>query len=118
MWKRNHLIDEWPILPPPLGRWSAPPGNVNTGRNQLSAIFLDCCKLGTEVDAPGCYRESNSQVPGNGLAQRRNRVDARVGLNKGGFLMLHKLLLSSVALVGLTGLASAADMAFKAPPPG
>jgi outer membrane immunogenic protein len=87
-------------------------GNVNTGRNQLSAIFVDCCKLGTEVDAPGCYRESNSQVPGNGLAQRRNRVDARVG-----FIMLHKLLLSSVALVGLTGLAGAADLAFKAPPP-
>jgi hypothetical protein len=31
--------------------------------------------------------------------------------------MLQKMLLSSVALIGLTGLASAADMAFKAPPP-
>jgi hypothetical protein len=98
--------------PPRRARCWAPPGNINTGRNQLSAIFLDRCKLGTEVDAPGCYRESNSQVPGNGLAQRRNRVDARVG-----FIMLHKLLLSSVALVGLTGLAGAADLAFKAPPP-
>jgi outer membrane immunogenic protein len=31
--------------------------------------------------------------------------------------MLHKALLSAAALIGLTGLASAADLAFKAPPP-
>jgi opacity protein-like surface antigen len=31
--------------------------------------------------------------------------------------MLRKMLLSGVALIGLTGLASAADLAFKAPPP-
>jgi outer membrane immunogenic protein len=31
--------------------------------------------------------------------------------------MLHKILLSSVALIGLTGLASAADLYVKAPPP-
>jgi outer membrane immunogenic protein len=31
--------------------------------------------------------------------------------------MLRKMIVSGVALVGLTGLANAADLAFKAPPP-
>jgi outer membrane immunogenic protein len=61
-------------------------------------------------------KESNSQVPSIGLAQRCHRMTLAWGKMKG-VMMLRKAIVSTVALVGLTGFASAADLAFKAPPP-
>jgi hypothetical protein len=73
--------------------------SVAEERRNLRTLPLFCPPTGYK-------REANSQVPGA-------RLDWRWGKNRGG-IMLRKALLSTVALVGLTGLANAADLAFKA----